>query len=246
VAVSLSDRDLVAMLDISQVSIEDLPPAGFPHPLLEQLARLVPCDLLSVADTNVDEPYDGWEQELPASGVDVDPRLFWQHYWDEPHCSYPDRSGDTTSVTMNSDFVTRVGYHSSAMYQDYLRHFGIEHEIMVVLPLGHHHSVRLLLSRGDGRDFTERDRAVLQLLRPHFGEILRRSDAARRGQPDLTPRQWELMRLVAGGYTNGQIARRLVLSEATVRKHLENIFHRLDVTNRTAAIAGAFPDRIGA
>jgi DNA-binding NarL/FixJ family response regulator len=42
---------------------------------------------------------------------------------------------------------------------------------------------------------------------------------------------------VATGCSNRQIARRLVVSEATVRKHLENIFSRLEVNNRTAAVA---------
>ena len=62
--------------------------------------------------------------------------------------------------------------------------------------------------------------------------------------PDLTPRQWELMRLIAAGRTNIQIARHLGLSEGTVRTHLENIYERLGVTSRTAAVTRAFPDRV--
>jgi DNA-binding CsgD family transcriptional regulator len=60
------------------------------------------------------------------------------------------------------------------------------------------------------------------------------------GSPTLTARQRQLLRLVAGGDTNGQIARRLSISEPTVRKHLENIFERLGVTSRTAAVTEAF------
>jgi DNA-binding NarL/FixJ family response regulator len=59
--------------------------------------------------------------------------------------------------------------------------------------------------------------------------------------PDLTPRQRQLLRLVAAGLTNRQIARHVGLSEHTVRKHIENIFERLQVTSRTAAVARAFP-----
>jgi DNA-binding NarL/FixJ family response regulator len=59
--------------------------------------------------------------------------------------------------------------------------------------------------------------------------------------PALTSRQWELLHLLAAGHTNAEIARQLVVSVSTVRKHLENIFTRLGVTNRTAAIAKAFP-----
>lgn len=51
----------------------------------------------------------------------------------------------------------------------------------------------------------------------------------------------EIVRQVATGATNTQIARTLVLSEGTVRKHLENIFLRLAVLSRTEAVARAQP-----
>jgi DNA-binding NarL/FixJ family response regulator len=57
------------------------------------------------------------------------------------------------------------------------------------------------------------------------------------GVPDLTPRQWEILRLVADGLSNAQIARAVSLSEGTVRKHLENVYGRLEVASRTAAVA---------
>ena len=49
--------------------------------------------------------------------------------------------------------------------------------------------------------------------------------------------------LVAAGHTNAQIARRLDVSEGTVRIHLQNIYARLRVSSRTAAVTKAFPDR---
>ena len=60
--------------------------------------------------------------------------------------------------------------------------------------------------------------------------------------PRLTTRQWELLRLVAAGHTNGQVARRLDVSEGTVRIHLQNIYARLQVSSRTAAVTRAFPE----
>jgi DNA-binding NarL/FixJ family response regulator len=50
------------------------------------------------------------------------------------------------------------------------------------------------------------------------------------------------MGLVAAGHTNTQIARRLGLSEGTVRTHLVNIYGRLQVSSRTAAVTRAFPN----
>jgi ATP/maltotriose-dependent transcriptional regulator MalT len=99
----------------------------------------------------------------------------------------------------------------------------------------------VLLSRASGRDFSERERLLLRMLRPHLMEIRRDLERRRAGTPDLTSRPWQLLRLVAAGYSNTQIARRLVVAEGTVRKHLENIYERLGVTSRTAAVATAFP-----
>jgi DNA-binding NarL/FixJ family response regulator len=130
------------------------------------------------------------------------------------------------------------------MYRDHFRG-QVEHEMMVCLPAGPGRSVRLIFFRGAGADFTERDRGLLALLRPHLHEAYRVAERRRRGDTlELTPRQRELLHLVADGYTNAQIGRRLGLSEATVRKHLENIFARLRVTNRTAAVLKAFPDQV--
>ncbi len=52
----------------------------------------------------------------------------------------------------------------------------------------------------------------------------------------LTEREVEVLKLVAQGLTNAQIAEQLVLSPLTVNAHLRSIFNKLDVTNRTAAV----------
>ena len=55
----------------------------------------------------------------------------------------------------------------------------------------------------------------------------------------LTEREVEVLRLVAEGRSNPDIARALVLSQKTVERHLSNIFTKLDVPSRTAAAAYA-------
>jgi DNA-binding NarL/FixJ family response regulator len=54
---------------------------------------------------------------------------------------------------------------------------------------------------------------------------------------ELTPRERDVLLLVAEGLTNRQIAERLVLSEHTVHRHMTNILRKLDLPTRTAAAA---------
>jgi DNA-binding NarL/FixJ family response regulator len=60
------------------------------------------------------------------------------------------------------------------------------------------------------------------------------------GPHGLTPRELQVLRLVAQGKTNKIIAAELSLSEKTVDRHVSNIFDKLDVPSRAAATAFAY------
>ena len=55
----------------------------------------------------------------------------------------------------------------------------------------------------------------------------------------LTPREIEILGLVAGGARNKEIAKELWITEITVKTHMTHIFEKLDVTDRTAAVTVA-------
>jgi len=61
---------------------------------------------------------------------------------------------------------------------------------------------------------------------------------------DLTPRELEVLRLLASGDTNRSIAEKLVVSERTVDRHVSNIFAKLGVTTRSAATSHAYRHRL--
>jgi len=109
--------------------------------------------------------------------------------------------------------------------------------------------VRLLVAQacralGDG------DAATMELdaARGVFEQLGAAPDLARLGSlagpsPDthgLTPRELEVLRLVAAGHTNREIASQLVISEHTVARHVQNIFAKLGLSSRTAASAFAY------
>ena len=75
-------------------------------------------------------------------------------------------------------------------------------------------------------------------LPPELMEPLVASMAGRtRPSGKLSPREHQVLQLVADGYENKQIATELGLSEATVKTYLRNVFERLEVSSRAEAVA---------
>jgi DNA-binding NarL/FixJ family response regulator len=72
--------------------------------------------------------------------------------------------------------------------------------------------------------------------------VVAASDAATPGR--LTPREADVLRLVAGGYSNKEIGRTLGISDGTVRNHLSEILARLDARDRTHAVMKAIAARL--
>jgi DNA-binding CsgD family transcriptional regulator len=252
--VRASDQDLRALAGIVSEGRPDLPDGeGLPPSLLADVMGQIRCDdVFFLGFDSIRQAFWFGQEIVPSPGApgsdDLD-RVYWKHYRDSRFCSYPGRTGDLRSVIKTTDFYSARQWHSTAMYTDHDRLLGLEHCLMLCLPearprtTGPGRHVRLYVSRGPGPDFSERDRAVLTLLRPHLHQAYLDAERRRHPVPRLTPRQTDLLHLVAAGQTNSQIARRLGISEGTVRTHLENIYERLHVSSRTAAVTRAFPPR---
>ena len=249
-----SEADLCALAAIVTAAREDLPAQGLPPSLLSDLMGQVRCDAVQFQGFDSGRQGNWFVQGVPED-IEGEPdpaleRAHWQHYWNSLPCSYPDRTGDLRSVVKIADFYSVRQWRSSGMYADVYRPEGIEHELQLCLPeppgpsRGPGRTVRLYLFRFSGPDFSERDRALLTLIRPHLHQAYLDAERRRASVGQLTPRQTDLLRLAADGHTNAQIARRLGLSEGTVRTHLENIYGRLQVSSRTAAVLRAFPDQV--
>ncbi|HEX2259791.1 MAG TPA: response regulator transcription factor [Actinomycetota bacterium] len=73
------------------------------------------------------------------------------------------------------------------------------------------------------------------------GELLKRPAELPKG---LSRREVEILRLVAAGRTNREIAAEMFISEHTVSRHLQNIFTKLGVSSRSAATAFAFENQL--
>ena len=138
-SLALSDHDMLLVRDViatcSDVSGEvEL----LPWQLGDELFQLIECDALVAWPCEPAIRNEDASQDWPRGVDTAEPApadAFWKHFWDSD-CSYPDRTGDLVSVTMTSDFYSQRQHHDTGMYIDYLRHWGVEHELMVVLPAG--------------------------------------------------------------------------------------------------------------
>jgi DNA-binding CsgD family transcriptional regulator len=256
-----------------------------------------------------------------------DDDVFWTVVVDEHPVCVRHQQGYVGALKV-SDFLSRRELHATRLYDLWFRPVDIEHELNVAIPSPLWHTKTFLFDRQGRRDFTERDRLVLEALLPHLtrlwqaartrrllaaalteletaspadsrGVILlaagggvefatpparrlvgeffpdrlgaRLPDAldtwleagaaaplvrcrdgrrltversgdtllveARQAEALLTPREREVLSWVARGKTNAEIARLLWLSPSTVGKHLENVYGKLGVSTRTAAVA---------
>lgn len=240
-------QDLRRMLDVvlpdaaTASTREEMPVA-----VLRGLAELIECSSVTFCMENpqrIDEHLAMQDVDLryvPPLTADEE-ALHDRAYWGFPPCSQPELVNGPGVASMWQDYISDREYERNLMAQFY-RLGGFRHHLQVLLPSADGLRRRVILWRDEGDSpFSERDRLLLTLLRPHLGAIRDRVEAERHDAPPLTPRQVELLRRVARGDTNRRVARDLGLSEATVRKHLENIYARLDVHSRTEALAKVGP-----
>ena len=230
-------------------SLSDEPAQMVPWALLDGLASLIPAEEISFAELDVVHRRREMQQcvrdlsehfvDDPEPTGDRAPTPFWQFQEDFWRSAPLTQAGNVRSW---SDLYSRVELGKQPLFGELFGPAGAKFFMRLGFPAPAGHARNVIFFRLSGVDFTDRERQILTLLRPHLYEIY--NDAARRRQdiPRLTRREWEVLRLVAAGHSNADIASILFTSVSTVRKHLEHIFDRTGVRSRTAAVARMMPE----
>lgn len=243
----LSRSDLQAILGFLELAHGAASEEPFPPDVLESLSSLVPCDEVSFSELDrVHKKGIRWvvyREDGPASGPGLE--TLWRLVHEHPLCAQT-VAGRFDALKI-SDFVTSRELRRREIYREWLQPWETEHELEVGIPSPLWHTKTLVFARSKvWPDFDERDRSVLNALQPHLIQLYRNAALRQRladGWGDsvvaavLTDREREILMLVREGKTNSQIAGELWIAPGTVRKHLENIYRKLGVQSRTAALA---------
>ena len=191
----------------------------------------------------------------PLHTVDYPAGPIWvptEHEWEllateNPFSNYAERVGDPLFHALrHSDVIDLELFKQSELYT--VQDDDIDFAIQARMPSADGGHWTLEVGRA-GHDYSSRDLLFVDAVRPSLvGYEAHRALAAKVAElqgmrrdavPDelLSIRENEVLDLVASGATNAAIAERLWISPATVKKHLENIYAKLEVGSRTAALA---------
>lgn len=161
----LETADCEALLATIQSIHECRSLAEFPLVVTTALSRILPCTLAAYNEVNVKLG------RMKSLTVPVEPRLrelisIWErHMAEHPILQYYQETQDGQALTI-SDFLSEEAFHGLALYRDFFSKVEAEDQLAMGFFLGDSVVVGLAFNRGE-RSFTERDRRVLNLLRPH-------------------------------------------------------------------------------
>ena len=216
---ALSARDLVTVRAL--MAMEPVPGQPLPAPaVLEKVHVLVPCDEMQIGFVDMTGLVTAQVRVTPArhrNTVVVDLDMHEQHggpfYVGVMHWRlHPAQAESCGNFLGPREDAWSIGFRN-----------------------GTDHVVQYGFLR-DGKHFTARELAILDLLGPVLQRLARERPTPRL-PATLTITERRILCDVAAGLSNAEIAEDYSVAVSTVRKHLENAYRKLGVTNRMAAIA---------
>ncbi len=189
------------------------------HPLtllgLTQLLNTTPdLELLATCATAAEALTEAWKHRPDILLIDI---------------NLPDRSGlELINELKNSSLDVKIVILTNTMDEeqtiDALR-YGVKGVVLKNMPA--HLLVQCLQKVGAGGLWMEKE-SIGQA----FEKMLQREAGMRRLATILTAREIEVMKQVAGGLSNQEIAEKLIVQEGTIKIHIHNIYRKLGIKNR--------------
>lgn len=210
--------------------------------VLSSLRTLIPCVCASIIMN-----YD--EQETIFSDPTVVPDNYLE--LEERYINIQQKDGSLwvlhktqSMVFKDTELMPDEERVKSEYYQACLAPFGLHYSVDITITDGRKMMGIMSLYRTKAQgDFTNEEVSILRLLSDHFNaRFAARNDASQSvdsenmdpyiAQYDLTSREAEILKLIFIGYDNEAISAELCISPYTLKKHLQNLYRKTDVSGR--------------
>jgi DNA-binding CsgD family transcriptional regulator len=237
-------EDLLLALDVVR-EVQAAPDLESYRGAVLRLRELVPCTEIGYNEVDAEtgqlkvmimDPPDS-----PFAGIiEAFSRSAHQHPVIRHHVASGDRSPHAIS-----DFLSEDEFHQLDLYKDVYARLGAEDQISFILPSPPELVVGVAMNRAS-RGFSASERELIELVRPHLSQAFRDARLRARSDPlsdaslealGLSAREAEVTRLLVDGHSADEIAGRLTISVHTARNHTANVYEKLGVRNRAAAVA---------
>jgi DNA-binding CsgD family transcriptional regulator len=233
-----------SILDVIREAAASESSRPFPEEVAGALRRALGCDAVAYWEGTERDGLIDWSVDAD----DCDNRLqVWRRYPlyrnDDPIPTAPRPDPVLVGVPLAlQDRTSLRRFRQTGLYYEICRPFAVRDVLKLYLP-GEGERYASIVCDTSRTRFTEQDKDVLRRLLPFFiharkaARLRATAATASRKLALLTPRETAVLGRLANGETNGQIGQALFVAPTTVRKHLENIYDKLDVRNRAAAAA---------
>jgi DNA-binding CsgD family transcriptional regulator len=232
--------EVIGLLDLDE----------FCRGLLVALREVVPADWCALNELPAALPHTVslTDPPLPAA-LHVG---FARYALQNPLVAHYLRTRDSRAIRF-SDLITRRQLHQLDLYREVYKQLGVEYQIAFTLPSSSERVLGIALSRSR-RDFNTTERDLLNLARPYLIQAYRNALSHTRLEQraghqivasdllplGLTPRQAEVLRLIAMGHSDSDAAAVLGIEVHTVHKHLQHCYRKMGVHSRSQAARTAW------
>ncbi len=238
----ISSRDVKTLSDILPTLYTTTDRVAFPQQTLRALARVVPADSYGYNEVDVQRKRLVAVLDPSDARFANDAQLWAQYMHEHPVLRTYQQTHDGSAQKI-SDCLSQREFHRLALYQEVYRPLRTEDQWSIALPSSSSGIIGLTVNRSR-LSFSERDRVLLNLLRLHLfyayqhieAATLRRNALALEYQKGITPREFDVLLALSQGKTNKEIAQGLGLSPHTIRSRLEDLYGKLGVHTRSAAV----------
>ncbi len=180
----LTTKDLRALLEFLKDCYGFCDLDAFAQRVISKLPKIVPSEIITYNEINPRRRRARMMWHPPTAQPSVErTTAFEQHIREHPLIMRHQKTRDDRAIKI-ADILTRSQFHRLGIYNEFFRPLSVEHQMAFCLPAPPDITIGIALNR-TRRDFSDRERLCLNVLRPHLAQAYRNAEAVTQMQGQL-------------------------------------------------------------